>query len=344
MAMAIVDVLVPTYNRSGMLRRSLESIQTQTYSDIQVTIGDDCSDDDTRTVAQDFCATDGRFHYLRNAPRLGIFGNTNALFTHVTAPYVHFMHDDDWLEPCFYERMIAELEESPEVGLAWPRVILSQGGNETVQRLPDRFDHGQVLTGEFGLPERFGHDQVVPGETAFEELLHGNFITCPAVVLRTSVLREVGPFSEYLTGDWLMWLRIALHHDLKLIDAPLFHYRVHEEQVGADPLRMGRDVIDMFEFALGLEEFSDRQTEIVVARFGAVSRYLMGVKEEPHARRSIRELSAYFLRHVPDHHAAVRWVEMIALAYTVVPRGLRLRKGGRLRHWLRHLVLPWSRR
>jgi glycosyltransferase involved in cell wall biosynthesis len=326
MTMATVDVLVPTYNRSGMLRRSLESIQAQTYTDIQVTIGDDCSDDDTRTVAQDFCGTDGRFHYVRNAARLGIFGNTNALFTRVTAPYVHFMHDDDWLEPCFYERMIAGLEESPEAGLAWPRVSLSQGENETA----------------FELPERFSHDQVVPGETAFDELLHRNFVTCPAVVLRASVLRDMGPFSEYLTADLLMWLRIAVHHDLKFIDAPLFHYRVHEGQEGADNLRMGRDVIDMFEFALGLEEFSGRQTEIAVARFGAVSRYMMGVKEEPQAPRSIRELSSYFLRHVPDHHGAVRWVEMIALAYAVVPPWLRLRNGGRFRHWLRHLFLPWN--
>src|SRR5664280_335341 len=171
MAMAIVDVLVPTYNRSGMLRRSLESIQAQTYSDIQVTIGDDCSDDDTRTVAQDFCSTDGRFHYVRNVARLGIFGNTNTLFTRVTAPYVHFMHDDDWLEPCFYERMIAGLEESPEVGLVWPRVIMSEGENETAIRLP----------------ERFSHDQVLPEDAAFEELLHSDFVPCPAVVLRTSV-------------------------------------------------------------------------------------------------------------------------------------------------------------
>jgi len=322
--MATVDVLVPTYNRSGMLRRSLESIQAQTYTDIQVTIGDDCSDDDTRTVAQDFCSTDGRFHYVRNAARLGIFGNTNTLFTRVTAPYVHFMHDDDWLEPCFYERMIAGLEESPEVGLVWPRVILSEGKNETVCRLP----------------ERFSHDQVVPGETAFEELLHGNFVGCPAVVLRASVLRDMGPFSEYLSADWLMWLRISLHHDLKFIDAPLFHYRLHEGQEGADNLRMGRDVIDMFEFALGLEEFSGRQTEIAAARFGAVCTYMMIVKEEPQAPRLVRELSSYFVRNVSDHHGAIRRVEMIALAYAMVPPWLRLRKGGRFRHWLRHFVLP----
>jgi len=160
------------------------------------------------------------------------------------------------------------------------------------------------------------------------------------------VLREMGPFSEYLTADWLMWLRIALRHDLKFIDTPLFHYRLHEGQESWDSFRMGRDVIDMFAFALELEEFSGRQTEIALARFGGVRDYMitMGVKGELQAPRLIRELSSYFLRHVPDHHGAIRRVEMIALAYTLVPPWLRPRKGGRLRHWLRHLLLPWSKR
>jgi len=82
--MATVDVLVPTYNRSAMLRQCLESRQAQTYTDIRVIIGDDCSGDDTRMVAQDFCGMDGRFHYVRNAARLGIFGNMNTLFTRAT--------------------------------------------------------------------------------------------------------------------------------------------------------------------------------------------------------------------------------------------------------------------
>src|SRR5664280_9880 len=164
MLMATVDVLVPTYNRSVMLRQCLESIQAQAYTDIRVIIGDNCSDDDTRTVAQDFCDRDGRFSYVRHAANLGSIGNMNALFTRVTAPYVHFMHDDDWLEPSFYERMISELEASLEAGLAWPRVILSRGENETAIKLP----------------ERFSHDQLLPGEIAFEELLHGNFVTFPA--------------------------------------------------------------------------------------------------------------------------------------------------------------------
>jgi len=328
--MATVDVLVPTYNRPAMLRRCLESIQVQTYTDIRVIIGDDGVDDDTRTVAQDFCGRDDRFNYVRNAATLGIFGNTNALFTRVTAPYVHFMHDDDWLEPCFYEQMIAGLEESPEAALAWPRVILSQGEDDTEKELPARFDH----------------DQVVPGETVFKELLHGNFITCSSVVLRSGVLREVGPFSKYLSADWLMWLRISLHHDLKFIDAPLFHYRLHEGQESEDSFRMGRDIIDMFAFASELEEFSGRQTEIALARFGGVRDHMiaMGVKGKPQAPHLIRELTLYFLRHVPDHHNAIRRIEMIALAYAMVPPWLRPRKGSRLRHWLRYLVLPWSRK
>ena len=326
--MATVDVLVPTYNRSVMLRQCLESIQAQTYTDILVIIGDNCSDDDTRMVAQDFCDRDSRFSYVRNATNLGMYGNMNALFRRATAPYVHFMHDDDWLEPTFYERMISGLEESPEAGLAWPRAIMFRGENETVN----------------GQPDRFNRDQVIPGETAFEELLRGNCVTCPAVVLRTSVLREMGPFSEYLTADWLMWLRIALHHDLKFTNAPLFHYRLHEGQASADTLRIGKDVIDMFAFASGLEEFSGKQTEIAVARFEAICTGIMGVSEKPQASRLIRELSSYFLRRVPDHHGAIRRIEMIALAYAVIPAWLRPRKGGRLRHWLRDGVLPWGNR
>ncbi|MFA4932326.1 MAG: glycosyltransferase family 2 protein [Caldisericia bacterium] len=323
--MATIDVLVPTYNRSAMLRRCLESIQAQTYTDIRVIVGDNCSDDDTRTVAQDFCGRDGRFGYVRNAANLGSIGNMNALFTRVTAPYVHFMHDDDWLEPSFYERMIAGLEESPEAGLVWPRFMVSKGENETV----------------YGLPDGSSHDRVLPGATAFEELLHRDFIPFPAVVLHTSVLREVGPFAEYLTADWLMWLRIALHHDLKFIDSPLFHYSLHEGQDSADSFRMGRDVIDMFAFALGLEEFSGRKSEIVMARYRAVcgSMMVMAMKKEPQTARSIRELSSYFLKHVPDHHAAIRGAEVIALASAMIPLWLRPRKGGRLWNWLRHLLL-----
>jgi len=326
--MATVDVLVPTYNRSPMLRQCLESIQAQTYTDFRVIIGDNCSNDDTKAVAQDFCDKDDRFRYVRNVTNLGQFGNVNALFTRVMAPYVHIMHDDDWLEPCFYERMITGLEESPEAALAWPRVILSQGENGTAYRLP----------------ERFSHDQVLPAETAFEELLHACFIHPSAVIFRTSVLREMGPWSGYLSADWLMWLRIALHHDLKFIDTPLFHYCLHEGQANADHSRMVRDIIDMLEFAWGLEEFSGRQAEIAMARFWVACDQLMGLKEEPQAPRLIREWSSYFLRHVPDHYGAIRRVEMIALAYAAVPPWLRLHKGGRLRHWFRNLVLPWSRR
>lgn len=326
--MAAVDVLVPTYNRSVMLRRCLESIQAQTYTDIRVIIGDNCSDDDTGTVAQDFCSRDRRFSYVRNSTNLGLFGNVNALVSRATALYVHIMHDDDWLEPTFYERMVAGLEESPEAALAWPTVILSQGEDDT----------------EIELPTRFDHDQVLPGETAFEELLRGNFITFPAVISRTSVLCEVGPFFGNGAADWLMWLRIAARHDLKFIDAPLFHYRLHEEQASADTLRMGKDVIDMFAYASGLEEFSDRQTEIAVARFVAGSHYVMGVKEGPQGFRSVRELSSYFFKQVPDHHDEMRRVEMIALAYTMVPLWLRPRRGNRLRHWIGRSLLAWRER
>jgi glycosyltransferase involved in cell wall biosynthesis len=323
MAMATVDVLVPTYNRAAMLRQCLESIQTQSYRDIRVIIGDNCSDDDTMTVAQDFCNRDSRFSYVRNATNLGMYGNMNALFTRATAPYTHFMHDDDWLEPSFYEKMIAGLEASPEVALAWPRVILSQRDNETLWRLPDRFDH----------------DQVVPAETAFEELLRSSFIHPSAVVFRASALREVGLWRDkYLTADWLMWLRMANRHALRFVDVPLVHYRLHLGQASVDGVRMGEDAVDMLNFAIGLEEFADKRDQIAAALVKTACNYIIREKDSPQAFRQISRLSTYCLGHVPSHHGAIWGSEVISLAYAAMPSWLRPRKGSGLRHLCSNLL------
>ena len=49
--MAAIDVLVPTYNRSAMLRQRLKSIQSLMYVCIRIITGDNCSDDAAGMVA-----------------------------------------------------------------------------------------------------------------------------------------------------------------------------------------------------------------------------------------------------------------------------------------------------
>lgn len=58
------QVVIPTYNRSKLLKRCLDSIRKQTFSDYEVLILDDCSSDDTQEVVKEY-TKDERFKYVR---------------------------------------------------------------------------------------------------------------------------------------------------------------------------------------------------------------------------------------------------------------------------------------
>lgn len=323
--MATVDVLVPTYNRSGMLRQCLESIQAETYTDIRVIIGDNCSDDDTRAVAQDFCDRDSRFSYVRNAMNLGMYGNMNALFTRVTAPYVHFMHDDDWIEPDFYAKLLPVIDASPSVGIVFSRSEVAQAGSEYPPMLPvDVPDEKSLLMGE-----------------VFQWVLRWQAVMPSATLIRTSALYEIGPFAEeFVSSDWLMWLEMSLGHDIAMVDAPLAHYRVHSAQASTNTFFMYKDILKMLTFACDLPVFEGHTTELSEARFSMFRSGVLTLKEAARPRNDILALASLFRQLDGDHCSEARGVVSLALAYAALPSWFKhgvMGKGSRFRRVTKRL-------
>jgi len=66
-----VSIILPTYNRAELLRTCLESIVDQKYTDWELFVIDDCSQDDTEKVVQTYLSDD-RIHYIRNSENLGM--------------------------------------------------------------------------------------------------------------------------------------------------------------------------------------------------------------------------------------------------------------------------------
>jgi glycosyltransferase involved in cell wall biosynthesis len=65
--MALVRVIIPTYNRANLISQAVTSVQAQTLSDVEVTIVDDGSTDETQSVVAPFAARDPRIKYYRQA-------------------------------------------------------------------------------------------------------------------------------------------------------------------------------------------------------------------------------------------------------------------------------------
>jgi glycosyltransferase involved in cell wall biosynthesis len=106
------SVTIPAY-KSQYLKEAIESVVSQTYSDWELIIVDDCSPENLKSIAEPFL-NDKRISYYRNEKNCGaidVVDNWNNCLNHCTGDYVICMGDDDRLQPCCleeYQRMIAQ--------------------------------------------------------------------------------------------------------------------------------------------------------------------------------------------------------------------------------------------
>src|SRR5262245_47409787 len=90
----LVSVLVPTYNRSKLVRRAVESALAQSYRRLEVLVVDDGSSDDTRQVIE---GMDPRVRYIRQA-NAGVSAARNRGIAEARGEFVAFLDsDDEWL-------------------------------------------------------------------------------------------------------------------------------------------------------------------------------------------------------------------------------------------------------
>lgn len=113
----LVSVIIPTYNRSDYLRDAISSALSQTYTNIEVVVTDDCSPHSPKDLVDSF--NDPRIRFLQNEKNLGITLNITNGFEAAKGKYVASLNDDDLWTPDFLSRLIPPLEENPDVAVAF---------------------------------------------------------------------------------------------------------------------------------------------------------------------------------------------------------------------------------
>src|SRR5690606_38330168 len=95
----IVSIIIPTYNRSGFLGETLDSVFDQTYSNWECIVVDDGSLDATPQLMEFYCNKDSRFMYFKrsNKNSKGQSACCNIGFRKSKGTYVMWLDDDDIL-------------------------------------------------------------------------------------------------------------------------------------------------------------------------------------------------------------------------------------------------------
>jgi len=207
-----VSIVIPAYNHARFLRDSVESAIGQTYPDLEVVIIDNCSTDDTRSLALSYESKDGRVRYVRNDTNIGMVRNFNKALAVASGTYIKLLCADDVLERGCIEMSLEEFAKNPAVSLvSCARRLVSEN---------------LAPVGTLAYSNR---RELVPGRQAIARcLFHGNLIGEPSAVMVRK--EDVGTgFSDGYRQlvDLEMWFRILEKGDFAFIPETLCRIREH---------------------------------------------------------------------------------------------------------------------
>lgn len=185
--MPTISVVIPTYNRAGMVGAAIQSVLEQTYSDWELIVVDDGSQDNTAEVVAGYA--DSRIRYIYQENRK-LPGARNTGIQASQGDYVAFLDSDDLFLPDKLRLQATILATKVDVGL------VASGWSEVDS-------HGQIL--RTLLPWQLRR------ELGFSHWLYGCPFIVPSVLMRRTWLDTAGLFDEeqHYVEDWDLWLRLA---------------------------------------------------------------------------------------------------------------------------------------
>lgn len=140
--MAVVSVIIPSYNLGEYIGETLQSVKDQTFQDWECIVVENGSSDNSKDVIREFVSLDARFKLIPLLSNIGVAAARNMALQRCFGRYILFLDADDLIDPHYMEKAVAALEEDPSLNIVYARA--DRFGEETTWDLPP-FDMGTML-------------------------------------------------------------------------------------------------------------------------------------------------------------------------------------------------------
>jgi len=194
----LVSVILPTYNRAHIIEKSIKSVLDQTFTNFELLIVDDGSDDNTEKVVKNI--DDPRIKYIKCMENKGANVARNIGISTAKADYIAFQDsDDEWYTDKLKKQVTAMQGSLPSIGVVYSGYWRMQDNKKTY----------------------------IPTETTTQlegdisyQLLMSNFIGTPTMLIRKECFEKVGNFDEKLPRfqDWDLVIRLSKYYHFKYIN------------------------------------------------------------------------------------------------------------------------------
>lgn len=254
-----VTVIINCYNGAEFLAQAVESALSQTYTDWELLLFDDCSTDHSAEVFRRY--NDSRLHYVLAPQPLNLSQARQAALALARGEWVAFLDQDDvWHADKLARQMaIAEQDSEGRIGLIYGRA----------RRFGAR-DSGRDFDHHF-------EDALLPEGDVYHTLLTvSNFVPMSAAMIRRAAYQAIAAVPRHirLCPDLYFWLALSRTWQVRALQDECCLYRVH-----AGGLTSVHNIQIFTEFLAIIEHFGDSLDGATLAMRRRNSQTLIAVAE-----------------------------------------------------------------
>lgn len=204
-AQPLVSILMTAYNRQQFIAEAIESVISLSYQNWELIIVDDCSKDDTVSIAKSYLLKDNRIQVFENKKNLGDYPNRNQAASYAQGEYLFYCDSDDQVYKDAVEKAVAMMEKYPDAGY----------GTYSPLRLTK-----ELYLNSGDLIRRHFFDSPI--------LMYGP----GAMIIRNKFLRDINGFPEKYgpANDMYFHLKAAVNKHVVILPFELVNYRRHDGQ------------------------------------------------------------------------------------------------------------------
>ncbi|MBB3464950.1 glycosyltransferase family 2 protein [Rhizobium sp. BK377] len=230
-AQPLVSVVIPAFNASIYIERTLRSAMRQTYTALEIIVVNDGSTDDTAKLVEQIAITDSRIRLL-TTPNRGVAAARNTGIDASSGPFVAFLDADDLWHPTKIEKQVNALTRlSPRWAAVYALHYIIDENDDIIRPGTSDIAKGYIYARHLN----------------FKYIGNGS-----ALLVRRDVALEIGGFdSSYAQADiggcedLDFELKLAARYYMEAIPERLVGYRKYPGNMSSNYARMGQGVLEV---------------------------------------------------------------------------------------------------
>lgn len=209
----MLSIIIPLYNKAPYIRKCLESVFAQTFTNFEIIVVDDGSTDHSlenlRATIYDLQLSEEKIKIITQQNQ-GVSTARNNGVKLAKYDYITFLDADDWWEPTYLEEMKAFIIRHPEAGIYGCSYFKVQ--------------NSQLIPASIGVGDDF-QEGIINYCRVYSKTFYMPLTSITTVVRKSVFIEENGFKTNLILGeDFDLWIRIALKYPVAFLNKRLAYY------------------------------------------------------------------------------------------------------------------------